>query len=300
MSETILLTGATGFLGSHLLKSLLFNTNYNIIVLKRSFSNTIRIINELKNNRVIAYNIDKKNIDSIFKENKIFAIIHCATHYGRENNNSFDVLNTNLMFPISILDAAISNKVKYFINTDSYFNKENLSYNYLLNYVLSKKSLLLWLKAFSKKIQVSNLILEHVYGKNDNDEKFVSKMIDSIAIKKIDQINLTHGDQKRDFIHVDDVCNAYICILKYMQKHKWRYRNFEIGTGIPISIKDFVQEIKTISKSNTILNFGYIPYREDEIMISCADTTELRNTGFKCKYNYKTGLSQILGENNVQ
>ena len=45
--KTILLTGATGFLGSHMLKALLNKTQYNIIVLKRSFSNVWRIKNEI-------------------------------------------------------------------------------------------------------------------------------------------------------------------------------------------------------------------------------------------------------------
>ena len=295
----ILLTGATGFLGSHLLKKILKDTDYNVIVLKRSFSNTKRIVEALKNKRVLSYDIDTKEIKTVFSENKIDAIIHCATNYGRGNSSSYEVLESNLMFPISLLDEAVQNNVKYFINTDSYFNKENLSYSYLLNYSLSKKSLLLWLKNFSNKIQVANMVLEHIFGEDDSPEKFVTKMIDAIVIRKEDEIDLTYGDQKRDFIYVEDVTEAYIKVLEYMQGHKWRYRNFDIGTGHSVFIKDFVREIKNISNSSTILNFGKLPYREDEIMLSCADTAELEDMGFKCKYDYKKGLKKIIEAINV-
>ena len=81
------------------------------------------------------------------------------------------------MYPINLLEMAVKNNVGVFINTDSYFNKENLSYNYLLNYSLSKKSLNLWLKHFSKKIKIINMVLEHIYGEYDNDNKFIEKII---------------------------------------------------------------------------------------------------------------------------
>ena len=291
----ILVTGATGFLGSHLLKGFLNNTNHNIIVLKRSFSDVSRISNILNNVRVKFYDIDKFPLEKVFEETKIDAIVHCATNYGRNENSCYSVLETNLMFPIRLLDLSVQHGVKIFINTDSYFNKENMSYSYLLNYALSKKSLLLWLKYFSKKIKVVNMVLEHVYGEDDRADKFVYQMIDKIAVKKVPSIDLTYGDQKRDFIYVDDVVDNYIKILDYAQKHSFRFRSFDIGTGNAVSIKDFVTEIKKISGSDTVLNFGAIPYREDEIMCSCADVTELQDVGVGAERAYSKGLAKIIG-----
>ena len=291
----ILVTGATGFLGSHLLKGFLNNTNHNIIVLKRSFSDVSRISNILNNVRVKFYDIDKFPLEKVFEETKIDAIVHCATNYGRNENSCYSVLETNLMFPIRLLDLSVQHGVKIFINTDSYFNKENMSYSYLLNYALSKKSLLLWLKYFSKKIKVVNMVLEHVYGEDDRADKFVYQMIDKIAVKKVPSIDLTYGDQKRDFIYVDDVVDNYIKILDYAQKHSFRFRSFDIGTGNAVSIKDFVTEIKKISGSYTVLNFGAIPYREDEIMCSCAYVTELQDVGGGAECAYSKGLAKIIG-----
>ncbi|MGC8729298.1 MAG: NAD-dependent epimerase/dehydratase family protein, partial [Elusimicrobiales bacterium] len=74
MKKTILLTGATVFLGSHILKR--FYGKYEIIILKRSFSNTWRISNYL--NKVKYYDIDKTDLSIPFKENKIDYVIHTA------------------------------------------------------------------------------------------------------------------------------------------------------------------------------------------------------------------------------
>ncbi len=292
--KNIMLTGATGFLGSHLLKGILNKTGCNIIILKRSFSNTDRIAELFEVPRIKSYDIDKVSLELVFEENKIDTIIHCATNYGRMENSCYGVLESNLMFPIKLLDLSVKYGVKIFINTDSYFNKENMSYSYLLNYALSKKSLLLWLKYFSKNIKVVNMVLEHIYGEDDREDKFVSQMLNKIAVKQVDSIDLTYGDQKRDFIYVDDVVDNYIKIFEFAGKHSFRYRTFDIGTGAAVSIKDFVKEIKEISNSTTVLNFGALPYREDEIMCSCADIVELQDIGGGAKYTFKQGLRKTI------
>jgi len=246
MTKKILLTGATGFLGSHLLSMLLDRTFDNILIVKRSFSNLWRIKDLMINPRVSFIDIDNNNLDDIDWKD-IDTIIHCATEYGRTNNSCYHVLETNLMFPINLIECAIKNNVKTFINTDSYFNKENMSYSNLLNYSLSKKSLNLWLKHFSKKIKIVNMVLEHIYGENDNLAKFVERMIQDIAITPKPFIDLTYGEQKRDFIYVKDVCETYLAALEYSREHNFRYRQFDIGTGNPVSIKQFVETIKLIS-----------------------------------------------------
>ena len=293
--NTVLLTGATGFFGSHLLKNLLKCTNNNIVVLKRSFSKTHRIESELSSSRIVSYDIDKVSLEHI-QWNDIFAVIHCATEYGRVGVPSSKILESNLIFPVNIAELAIKNGVNTFINTDSYFNKEGLSYQYLLDYSLSKKSLNLWLKYFSQKIKVVNMILEHIYGEDDNPDKFVEKMIQDIAIKPKPEINLSGGDQKRDFIYIKDVCDAYVGALNYSQKNNFRYKSFQIGTGKAISLKDFVSFIKQISNNNeTKLNFGALPYRADEIMFSVADTCELYNIVNVDKFcSFKEGIKNVI------
>ena len=169
-----------------------------------------------------------------------------------------------------------------------------MAYSYLLNYALSKKSLLLWLKYFSKRLKIVNMVLEHIFGENDNKEKFVYQMLDKIAFKQIDAIDLTYGHQKRDFIYVDDVVSAYIKVLEYMNSHSFRYKSFDVGTGNAVSLRDFVTEIKNISQSKTILNFGALSYREDEIMCSRADITDLNDLGWKPEYDYASGLEKII------
>jgi nucleoside-diphosphate-sugar epimerase len=198
------------------------------------------------------------------------------------------------MFPIRIAELSIKHHVNTFINTDSYFNKESLSYNYLLNYSLSKKSLISWLKRLSGQLKIVNIMLEHVYGPYDNTEKFVENAIQSIGVKQDKEFDTTHGYQKRDFIYIDDVVNAFLIVTRDALNKEFHYKNFELGTGKSVEIREFINIIKKLTNSSTIINFGRIPYRSDEIMESKADAQELFNLGWFPQYNVEQGLEYIL------
>lgn len=291
--KTILLTGPTGFLGSHLLKKLDSEDKYTIVAVKRSFSDLKRV-RSVKFSNVLFYDIDKIALEDIFNDNKIDLVIHTATEYGRKDGSVHKILEANLLFPIKIIELAISCSTECFINTDSYFNKDHFSYSYLLDYSLSKKSLLPWLKSFSGKLKVVNVVLEHMYGEDDSYGKFVENMIRDIAVTQVDSVDLTYGNQKRDFIYVADVVDAYIKIIDYSLSNKFSFKTVNVGTGVSHEIKYFVEKIKQISNSHTRLNFGAIPYRSDEIMDSKADIQELENLGWRANFTIESGLQRII------
>jgi CDP-paratose synthetase len=291
--KTIILTGPTGFLGSHLLNYLVKKDELNIICFKRSFSNTERI-KKIKSPNLKFIDIDCTEIESIFKSYSIDVILHTATQYGRSNESISKVLGANLMFPIKIIDLGIKYNVKCFINTDSFFNKPNFSYSHLLDYSLSKKSLLIWMKHLQNKIPICNVILEHIYGENDGSKKFVENSIQTIAFSNHEEIKLTYGHQRRDFIYIEDVVTAYDKILNYCLTQKFTYKTFEVGCGKSVEVAKLIKVIKQLSGSKINLNFGAVPYFSDEIMDSKANIEEMLKIGWRPKYSIEEGISKIL------
>ena len=108
-TNTIVLTGATGFLGSHILKGLVHTNTYHVVVLKRSFSNLTRIANLLQRHDIEYLNVDleENTIKQRFSKGDISAVIHCATEYGRGRKPIANVLRANLIFPINLLDMCV-------------------------------------------------------------------------------------------------------------------------------------------------------------------------------------------------
>lgn len=283
INQTILITGATGFLGSHMLYKLI-ELNFKVVVLKRSFSNTFRIDNYF--DKIKLYDIDTTLMEKVFKENKIDIILHMATQYGRKEENILDLVESNLMLPLKLLTLAKLYNIKTFINTDTLLDKR------INSYTLSKKQFKNWLEYFSKYMVCVNVSLEHFFGPNDDNTKFVTFIIKNL-IEEVKELDLTLGEQERDFIYIDDVVDAFIIILNYLDKDNGFYE-YEIGSGINVKIKDFILNTVEILNSKTKLNFGALPYRSNEVMKSNVNLTEISKLGWFPKIKFDDGLKKTI------
>lgn len=284
---TILITGATGFLGSHLVQTLV-KLNYQVIILKRQNSKLNRLKNVLNN--IISYDVDTVELSRPFQEHqKIDAIIHTATCYGRSNEPFSEILATNVIFPLQLVEIATFFNTKLFFNTDTVLSK------YLNGYALAKNQFLEWGKLATKiqKIRFINIKLEHMYGHSDNDSKFTTHVIKS-CFTNVPELKLTFGEQTRDFIYIDDVVSAYITLLQQSAEQSEWFQEYELGSGQSTSIKEFVETVHKITNSHTQLNFGALPYRDNEIMYSQADTTALRQLGWSNRTTLTEGIEKTI------
>jgi nucleoside-diphosphate-sugar epimerase len=133
--------------------------------------------------------------------------------------------------------------------------------------------------------------LEHIYGLKDQKHKFVPFIIDKML--KNESIDLTHGTQKRDFIFVDDVIEAYVKIINCNFVENTFYE-FEIGSGRTTSIRDFVKLARRLCASKSTLNFGALPLSCNEIVESKADISMMNKFGWEPIISLEDGLSRII------
>ena len=285
----ILLTGATGFLGSHLLKNLLKTSEYEITILKRKTSSTSRISEEIKLLKIL--DISTNNLKDVLnsREENFDCIIHCATDYGRRQVGFSQVVQSNVFLPLELIDHYIENgNLKCFINIDTLLQK-NIS-----TYSLSKYQFKEWLQKYSNKICTINIAIEHFYGPGDDDSKFTSYIIKQL-ISYAPKIELTPGQQTRDFIYIDDVVNALELIIRYTETSIPGYQEFNIATGETISIENFVKLVQKISCNETTeLQFGALPYREYELNSSIIDNSGIVRLGWKPNFNLEAGLTKTI------
>jgi nucleoside-diphosphate-sugar epimerase len=283
--KKILVTGSTGFLGSYLAKELA--TEYKIIATKRSQTN-YRRINDICE-QIIWVNTDNvTNLEKIFQQHSIYATIHCATQYGRKEVENLETIDANLILPLRILELCQKYQTKIFINTDTILDKRM---NY---YSFSKSQFKDWLKFCSPKLVCINAELEHFYGPGDDESKFVTWLIHSL-LKNMSELDLTLGEQTRNFIYISDVVAAFTLLLQKASSFKNGFYNFQIGSKNNIKIRDFVMLIKNLTENKiTVLNFGARPYRENEIMNIHLNTKPLNELGWTELISLQDGLRKTI------
>lgn len=288
-----MLTGATGFLGSHLIPALL-EAGYSVKALRRNSPQAPSADGGDK--RISWHTIDpadQAGFTGFFSD--VDCVIHTAASYGRRGEHTADVARANTLFGLQVLEAAVAEKVKCFMNTDSALPKMSNPYS------ISKAHFSEWGKYFSetRDIRFVNIRLEHMYGPGDTSLKFTNHVIDS-CLNNVPQLKLSDGIQLRDFIFIDDVVSAYLTVLKNQSLFAPKFCEIPVGSGTVVSIRFLVESIHQLCGSATTLAFGEIEKNDRDVLYSCADISFLGHLGWHPETSLLDGLHAIITQKKAE
>jgi nucleoside-diphosphate-sugar epimerase/aryl-alcohol dehydrogenase-like predicted oxidoreductase len=249
--KKVLVTGGSGFIGSHLIKKLLLN-NYKVNCL------------DLKNNLLLKgknYNffkgdiLNKKILNKASKNCDI--TIHLAASLGVKNtdNNLTQCLDSNILGTKNVLEAAKNNKIKYFLyfsSSEIYGDQKNFpiyedfaSQNRSV-YAISKIAAENYVKGYFQKYNIEYNIIRffNVYGPGQKENFVISKYISLASKNKILKV-YGNGDQIRSFCHVDDATNGVLEVIENGEKNKI----YNVGNDKePITILKLANLVSSIFK----------------------------------------------------
>ncbi len=270
--NSIVITGGTGYLGRNLIQAL--SNSYKLTALIRPKSNI----------SLLPQSVELVEIGSagwLEKIKKVDAIFHCATNYGRGVGEN--VFTGNVEFPLKML-RAISDKAVVLFNIDTSLPKEVSDYSY------SK-----WqFRQLSKEypVKVVHIQSEYFYGPGDGQWKFITWCIREMMAGR--DIKLSACQQKRDFIYIDDAILGLRIILENCGSLKSQ-QTVQLGSGIAYCLKDVVRKIADLLRfPEDKIHFGALPYRKNEVMLSCADTTTLRGLKWSPSTDLEKGLAKTV------
>lgn len=290
----ILITGASGFLGSALALNLL-EGGHRVALLLRPTSRLDRL-----KGRKAKFDLGRcgsdEEIEAFIHRVQPDTIIHTACAYGRQGETPLQLCDANLRFGLVILNAVLrANSPVTFINTGTIL-EENVSPYALIKHQFSQWGRFLTSQA-SNQMRFINVLLQHMYGPNDAPSKFTTHILNACR-RNEPNIKLTAGEQRRDFIYIDDVVSAYSTLIEQGSKLP-AIIDIEVGSGDAPTVRDFVQTVHRLTASKTELQFGELPYRTNEPMHLQADISQMKALGWLPKFNLEQGLKRTLElENN--
>jgi len=231
LEENILVTGGTGFIGSHFVKLIMSYGYHPIIIDKFTYASDINRLKGIENdiyigNRLYVGDIcDYKLVSKIIKDHNIDTIVNFAaeTHVDNSIKNSDDFIHSNIEGVYSLLEISRKFGLKLVqISTDEIYGSiENGSFRETdrLNpsnpYSASKASADLLVLSYYKTYGLPIIITRssNNYGPFQNPEKFVPKMITD-AINKKPLSVYGNGENIRDWLYVEDNCIAIKLVME--------------------------------------------------------------------------------------
>jgi UDP-glucose 4-epimerase len=302
-TDTILVTGGAGYIGSHTIIELLTTTGFNIISVD-NFSNsspkTFERIQKITGKKVMNYSVDLCNITearSVFeKEKNIIGVIHFAAfksvpesvedpykYYHNNINSLLNILECCLQF--NVPNLIFSSSCSIYGNIEQlpvkettppgkaespYAHTKQIGEEILKAYSIAHPELKTIALRYFNPVgsHITGLIGESPLNKPNN----LVPIITNTAIGKIKQMTVFGNDYPtrdgtciRDYVHVSDIGAAHIKALMYLLENKnaSAFSTFNLGTGEGVSVLEAIHAFEKVSGQK--LNYHIGPKRPGDV-----------------------------------
>jgi nucleoside-diphosphate-sugar epimerase len=293
-----LVTGATGYIGSNLVKRMV-SDHWQVHIVVRRGSNLEALTSVLDQIVVHEHNGTTKNmIDIVFNSNPEI-IFHLASLFIAQHKpeDLEGLIVSNIMFSTQIVEAAVHCKIKYLINTStSWQHFENKEYSPVNLYAASKQAFEDILKYYvsSSKLKVISLVLFDTFGPNDDRFKLIPLLIRTLKTQEM--IEMSKGGQLIDLVYIDDVIDAYLLCAKQIEIQNESYLRYAVSSFDPLPLTKIVKLFELTFNKKLNISWGVRPYRINEVMVPWNKYTKI--PGWMPKYSIKTGLQKMINETN--
>jgi nucleoside-diphosphate-sugar epimerase len=292
----IIITGATGYVGSNLVPKLIQSGNELLEITIEG-----RKSSELYGASTLQFEYSKKNhielIDVISKFNPDICI-HLASYLSASDDyiTMEKLLAANIDFTCHILDALKNTEIKTFINTGSFaeyhHGDDNLNPTYL--YAAAKTASRIFVDYYSKTYNFNNLtvIPYTIYGGEYKQQKIIDIIYDSLQSNKA--IGLSPGKQILDFIHVDDVTDFFVEVVN---KHSVIPTNTSLpaGTGKGHTLRELATLLEKQTGTSANIDWGRKNYRPRDVMYAVADVSKhVQQLNWSAKISLDEGIRRYL------
>ncbi len=265
----ILITGATGFVGRHLVKDLQCCAHeVHILVRPSTDCSSINV------SHIFTFNDNIEALSVYLRQERIDGIIHLASLYIAEHQAEQikSIIDSNIYLGTALLEATKAAGMKWFLNTGTIWQNYNVSdysdqYNPVNLYAASKQAFVTMAKYYTEtsSLRFCTLKLCDTYGTDDPRRKIFTLFNEIAASGK--ELAMSPGEQRLDILHIDDVVSGFIQLAKMLQDDATELREeYVLTSGQVYSLKEWAHLYE--QQNNVCLNvkWGGRCYRQREVM----------------------------------
>ena len=326
----ILVTGAAGFIGYHLVKSLV-NANYEVIGLDNIndyYSTNLKFdrlkqlginkdsakdffslsgSNLFKNFKFVRMNLeDRENLPKLFKDQKFDVVCNLAAQagvrYSIENPGTY--IDSNIVGFLNILECCRNhniNKLVYASSSSVYGNNKKTPFEETDNtdkpvslYAASKKSNELMAHNYSHLFKLNTIGLRFftVYGSWGRPDMAYYLFADAITKDKAIKV-FNNGDLSRDFTHIEDIVIGVKSVLLTDSSTKKLYELYNIGNNKPVVLTKFIETIEKYLGKKSIKKM--LPMQDGDVKKTWANILKIsKDYNFQNTVSLDEGIKEFI------
>jgi len=250
----LLISGSTGFIGEHLVKKLK-NLGHNVETISRQTVDSL----------------GSETLSNFYKEKHFDGIIHLASLFivQHKEDEIPNLIESNIILGTRLLEFAAKSKVKWFLNTGTFWQHyQNKDYSPVNLYAASKMAFEDITRYYmeAQSLNVVSLKLNDTYGPGDKRKKLFNIWKDAIETGSV--LDMSPGEQLMDVVFIDDVVNAYLSLISCLESNPGKVQNktFAISSCNLMSLKDLSKIFEKVAEKKLNINWGGRSYREREVM----------------------------------
>lgn len=290
----VLVTGATGFIGSNLVKQLIEN-DVEVHIITRI---TSRVEQSAVNGLPVVIHCHDGTITGmikIFQAARPETVFHLAARFvaEHESRDIVELVDSNLQFGMQLLEAMAATEVRKLVNTGTvwqHFEKE--PYNPVNLYAATKQAFEV-LAAYYVRTGLLNMItlkLVDTYGPNDPRQKLFTLF--ERAASSGERLKMSLGEQRLGFVYIDDVVDAFLLAGRYVNDlPEGELLSYTVAPDRLYSLREIAALYASVSGKCLNIGWGERPYRRREVMEPYSGA---KLPGWEAKVNLADGIKKCM------
>jgi dolichol-phosphate mannosyltransferase len=245
---------------------------------------------------------DRKSVDPLLRRIHPDWIFHLAVYGAYPTQTDWrQMISTNVLGTANLLDAALASGFEAFVNTGTSSEygfkdhapgeEESLDPN--SHYAVTKSAATMHCRyvARSRDVNVPTLRLYSAYGPYEEP----ARLMPSIIVRGLagELPPLVNPEVARDYVHIDDVCEAYILAATTRGNEPGAVYN--IGTGIQTTLREVVETARKVMHINAEPGWGTMANRQWDTSTWVADNRKaFAQLGWQPRQNFKQGFTAVV------
>lgn len=270
MTQSVLISGATGFIGSHLARRFVQEKRWNVGIITRP-SSDLSCIEDIRDQvSVHPYDGTVSSLRCAIESRAPDLAFHLASRFiSRHKAEDIpELFESNILFGSHLAEAMASSECKQLVNTGtSWEHYQNQNYSPVNLYAATKQAFEAVLQYYveAQQLRVVTLKLFDTYGPGDPRQKLFS--VFRRAEEAQQPVAMTAGEQLIDLVYLDDVLDAFCaaaeCVAEMPFKQHLRYA---VSSGMPLSLRDLASKYEQVLGCKLNIDWGRRDYLPREVM----------------------------------